>query len=110
MLAEIVRLDRAHHQVLRPDSELAEAIKVLARVHQNLILIVTLERLADAPFHQSLRRAYPTPHHTKINKNALDNLQPWDVLTCTVAATVTPSGESTRMSTSGVPGGAEVAR
>lgn len=37
VLAEIVRLDRAHHQPLTPDSELAEAIKVLARVHQNLI-------------------------------------------------------------------------
>lgn len=37
VLAEIVRLDRAHHQPLTPDSELAEAIKVLARVHQSLI-------------------------------------------------------------------------
>jgi transposase len=32
VLAEIVRLDRAHHHVLTPDSELLEAIKVLARV------------------------------------------------------------------------------
>jgi len=37
VLAEIVRLDRAHHQPLTPDSELTEAIKVLARVHQNLV-------------------------------------------------------------------------
>jgi transposase len=37
VLAEIVRLDGAHHHVLTPDSELLEAIKVLARVHQNLI-------------------------------------------------------------------------
>jgi transposase len=37
VLAEIVRLDRAHHQPIAADSELAEAIKVLARAHQNLI-------------------------------------------------------------------------
>lgn len=37
VLAEIVRLDRAHHRVLTPDSELVEAITVLARVHQSLI-------------------------------------------------------------------------
>jgi hypothetical protein len=36
VLAEIVRLDRAHHQLLTPDSELVEAIKVLARLHQSL--------------------------------------------------------------------------
>ena len=36
-LAEMVRLDRAHHQPLVPDSTLAEAVKVLARSHQTLI-------------------------------------------------------------------------
>ncbi|MGH4009594.1 MAG: IS110 family transposase [Pseudonocardiaceae bacterium] len=37
VLAEIVRLDRAHHRQVAGDSDLSEAIKVLARSHQNLI-------------------------------------------------------------------------
>ena len=37
VLAEIVRLDRAHHRPAAGDSELAEAIKLLARTHQTLI-------------------------------------------------------------------------
>lgn len=37
VLAEIVRLDRDHHQPLAADSELAGAVQTLARVHQNLI-------------------------------------------------------------------------
>lgn len=36
-LAEIVRLDRAHHHRLAADSTLAEQIKVLARSHQTMI-------------------------------------------------------------------------
>jgi transposase len=56
VLAELVRLDRAHHQVLTPDSELAEAIKVLARVHQNLIW--TRQRQANQ-LRSMLREYYP---------------------------------------------------
>jgi transposase len=37
LLAEIVRLDRAHHRPLAGDSETAEAIKAVARAHQSLI-------------------------------------------------------------------------
>jgi len=37
VLAEIVRLDRAHHREVAGDADLAEAAKLLARAHQNLI-------------------------------------------------------------------------
>ena len=37
VLADLVRTDRGNHRALAGDSELAEAIKVLARVHQSLI-------------------------------------------------------------------------
>jgi transposase len=36
-LAELVRLDRAHHTPLASDSSLAEQVKVLARSHQTMI-------------------------------------------------------------------------
>ena len=37
LLAEILRLDRAHHRPLAGDSEEAEAIKLVARTHRSLI-------------------------------------------------------------------------
>jgi transposase len=37
VLAEIVRIDRAHHRPLAGDSEEAEAIQLVARTHQSLI-------------------------------------------------------------------------
>jgi transposase len=37
LLAEIVRLDRAHHRPIAGDSPLAEAVKLTARAHQSLI-------------------------------------------------------------------------
>jgi transposase len=37
LLAEIVRLDRAHHRPVAGDSEVAEHIKVAARAHQTMI-------------------------------------------------------------------------
>jgi transposase len=37
VLAEIVRLDRAHHRPVAGDSELGEAIKLVARADQSLI-------------------------------------------------------------------------
>jgi transposase len=37
VLAEIVRLDRAHHRPVVGDSELGEAIKLVARSHQSLV-------------------------------------------------------------------------
>jgi transposase len=36
-LAELIRLDRAHHRPVAGDSELAEHVKVLARTHQSMI-------------------------------------------------------------------------
>ena len=38
MLADLVRTDRHNHRQLGEDSELAEAIKVLARSHKSLNL------------------------------------------------------------------------
>lgn len=37
VLAEIVRLDRDHHRVIAGDSDLADAIKLLARAHQSAV-------------------------------------------------------------------------
>ena len=37
LLAEIVRLDRAHHRPIAGDSEIAEHIKIAARAHQTMI-------------------------------------------------------------------------
>ena len=37
LLAEIVRVDRAHHRQVAGDSELAEHVKVAARAHQTMI-------------------------------------------------------------------------
>jgi transposase len=37
VLAEIVRLDRAHHRPVAPDSTLSQAMKLVARSHQSLI-------------------------------------------------------------------------
>ncbi len=37
LLAEIVRLDRAHHRPIAEDTDLGEAIKLTARTHQSLI-------------------------------------------------------------------------
>jgi transposase len=56
VLAEIVRLDRAHHRQIAGDSDLSEAIKVLARGHQNLIW--TRQRQANQ-LRSMLREYYP---------------------------------------------------
>jgi hypothetical protein len=56
VLAEIVRLDRAHHRRIAGDSELSEAVKVLARSHQNLIW--TRQRQANQ-LRSMLREFYP---------------------------------------------------
>ncbi len=56
VLAELVRTDRHHHRPVAGDSELAEAVKVLARTHQNLIW--TRQRQANA-LRSTLREFYP---------------------------------------------------
>ena len=56
VLAEIVRLDRAHHRPVAGDSDQAEALKLVARSHQSLIWERTrhLQRLR-----QALREYFP---------------------------------------------------
>jgi len=56
VLADLVRTDRQHHRAVAADSELAGAIKVLARAHQNLIW--TRQRQTNA-LRNALREYYP---------------------------------------------------
>jgi len=56
MLADLVRTDRHNHRPLEPDSQLLEAIKVLARSHQNLIW--TRQRQLNQ-LRNALREFYP---------------------------------------------------
>ncbi|HVM18481.1 MAG TPA: IS110 family transposase [Egibacteraceae bacterium] len=56
VLADLVRTDRQHHRPIAGDSELAEAVKVLARTHQNLIW--TRQRQTNA-LRSTLREFYP---------------------------------------------------
>ena len=55
-LAELVRLDRAHHRPMAGDSELAEHVKVLARTHQSMIW--SRQRQTNA-LRSMLREFYP---------------------------------------------------
>ena len=56
VLADLVRTDRHQHRPIAGDSELAEAVKVLARTHQNLIW--TRQRQVNA-LRSTLREFYP---------------------------------------------------
>ena len=56
VLADLVRTDRQHHRPIAGDSELAEAVKVLARAHQSLIW--TRQRQVNA-LRSTLREFYP---------------------------------------------------
>ena len=56
VLADLVRTDRQHHREVAPDSELAGAIKVLARAHQSLIW--TRQRQTNA-LRNALREYHP---------------------------------------------------
>jgi transposase len=56
VLAELVRTDRHNHRPVAADSQLLEAIKVLARSHQNLIW--TRQRQLNA-LRSALREFYP---------------------------------------------------
>jgi hypothetical protein len=55
-LADLVRTDRHNHRRIAGDSELAEAVKVLARTHQSLIW--TRQRQVNA-MRNALREFYP---------------------------------------------------
>jgi transposase len=56
VLAELVRLDRAHHRPVAGDSAVAEHVKVLARTHQSMIW--SRQRQANA-LRSMLREFYP---------------------------------------------------
>jgi transposase len=56
MLADLVRTDRRHHRLVRGDSGLAEAVKVLARGHQQLVW--ARQRQANI-LRSALRAFYP---------------------------------------------------
>src|SRR3954454_2873598 len=56
VLAEIVRLDRAHHRPVAGDSALAEHLKVLTRTHQSMIW--SRQRQTNA-LRSMLREFYP---------------------------------------------------
>ena len=56
VLAEIVRLDRAHHRFAAGDSELAEHVRLAARAHQTMIW--TRQRSTDT-LRSMLREFYP---------------------------------------------------
>jgi transposase len=56
VLADLVRTDRHHHRPVAGDSELAEAVKVLARAHQSLIW--ARQRHLNA-LRNTLREFYP---------------------------------------------------
>ncbi len=56
MLAEIVRLNHANHREVAGDSPIAEAVKLLARAHQNLIWDRTRQMLR---LRSALREFFP---------------------------------------------------
>jgi hypothetical protein len=56
VLAQIVRLDRAHHRQMAGESGLAEQVKILARSHQTLIW--SRQRSTNA-LRSMLREFYP---------------------------------------------------
>ena len=56
VLADLVRTDRHHHRQVAGDTDLAEAVKVLARAHQSMIW--TRRRQAN-PLRSTLREFYP---------------------------------------------------
>jgi transposase len=56
VLADLVRTDRQHHRPIAGDSDLADAVKALARAHQNLIW--TRQRQASQ-LRSTLRDFYP---------------------------------------------------
>jgi transposase len=56
VLAEMVRLDRAHHRPLGQDSTIAEEVRLVARAHQNMIW---LRQRSTNALRSQLREFYP---------------------------------------------------
>ena len=82
VLAEIVRLDRAHHRPVAGDSPLAEAIKLVARAHQSLIWDRTRHVLR---LRSALREFFPAALQAFADLDAPDALE-------LLAARRTPTG------------------
>lgn len=61
MLADLVRTDRHNHRTVAGDSDLAEAVKTLARTHQNLIWA---RNRHTNRLRSTLREYYPAALHT----------------------------------------------
>jgi transposase len=72
VLAEIVRLDRAHHRVVAGDSDLGEAIKLVARSHQSLIWDRTRHVLR---LRSVLREFFPAALEAFADLDAADTLE-----------------------------------
>jgi len=72
ILAEIVRLDRAHHRQVAGDSALAEAVKLAARTHQSLIWDRTRQVLR---LRSALREFFPAALKAYSELDAADTLQ-----------------------------------
>src|SRR5665811_1774073 len=72
LLAEIVRLDRAHHRQVAGDSALAEAVKLAARTHQSLIWDRTRQVLR---LRSALREFFPAALKAYSELDAADTLQ-----------------------------------
>jgi len=91
VLAELVRLDRSHHRPVAGDSELAEHVKVTARVHQSLVW--SRQRQTNT-LRSMLREYYPGA------LAAFDELAGRDAL-AVLAAAPTPA-DGRRLSVKGV--------
>jgi transposase len=72
VLAEIVRLDRAHHRPVAGDSELSEAIKLVARAHQSLVWDRTRHVLR---LRSVLREFFPAALEAFTDLDAVDTLE-----------------------------------
>ena len=72
ILAEIVRLDRAHHRQVAGDTALAEAVKLAARTHQSLIWDRTRQVLR---LRSALREFFPAALKAYSELDAPDTLQ-----------------------------------
>jgi len=87
VLAEMVRTDRHNHRPIAGDSELNQAVRVLARAHQNLIW--TRRRQANQ-LRSSLREFYPAA------LEAFDDLVSGDALAVLAQLRPPPWGGSCR--------------
>jgi hypothetical protein len=87
LLADLVRTDRHNHRPLSGDSAQAEAIKVLARGHQNLIWARTRHTNA---LRSALREYYPAA------LQAFDDLADRDALAVLGRAPQPPRGRSSK--------------